>query len=150
MRSISALIASLSVLVILAGCAATAVTPADHNPCRQACSVSIDLAAQVGQRPGAPDWFRVVGGEEVDFEVDEVRGLDVRTILSFEEAAFRDENGNPVYTLELESGSNPYQVRPYRDGVCRAPRGCRYVVINVGTPQRPGVIDSPRIIIDPR
>ena len=149
MKLKSITIAILPVVTLLTGCAATAVAPMHEHPCRQDCSVSIDLSTQVGQRPAAPDWFRVASEEEVDFNVREVRGIDARTILSFEEAAFVDENRNPIYTLELKPGSNPYQVRSYRDGVCRAPRGCRYVVINVGTPQRPGVIDSPRIIIEP-
>lgn len=150
MRPQPTVIAILPALLLLTACVATPPAPTDTQPpCRQDCSVPIGLSDQINQRPVAPDRYRVVSEQEVDFNVREVRGQDARTILSFEEAAFVDARGNPVYTLELRPGSNPYRVRSYRDGVCRPPQGCRYVVINAGTPQRPGLINSPRIIIEP-
>jgi hypothetical protein len=150
MRSQSTVIAILPALLLLTACTAAQLTPTDAvPPCRQDCAVSIGLSTQINQRPVVPERYRVVSEQEVDFNVREARGQDARTILSFEEAAFVNERGNPVYTLELKPGSNRFRVRPYRDGVCRPPQGCRYVVINVGTPQRPGVINSPRIIIEP-
>lgn len=133
----------LAVVFVAAGQASTEL------PCRHDCFVPINLSDQAGQRPVAPDWFRVVGDEQVDFNVQGIRGGGTRTIVSLEQAALVDAPGNPIYPLNLQSGSNRYPVRPFDDGACIAPDDWRYEVINVGTPQRPRIINSPRIIIDP-
>jgi hypothetical protein len=118
--------------------------------CRANCVAAIELPSDRARQPTVPAVTRIAGGEVLDFVVPAQARAQGRTVLAFDEAAFRDRQGNPVYVLELQAGSNRFESRPYDDGVCHAPQGCRYVVINVGMPNRPAVINSPVIIIDPR
>jgi hypothetical protein len=140
------IVASYPVILL----AAYASPEREVQTCRADCAAAIELPSDRGQRPVAPAVTRIAGGETLDFVVpSETRGRG-RTVLAFDEAAFRDRRGDPLYVLELRPGSNRFESRPHEDGVCHAPHGCRYVVINVGTPTRPPVIRSPIIIIDPR
>lgn len=133
--------------VLLAACATSAQAP---QTCRADCVAPIELPSEAGQRPSAPAVVRIAGGEVLDFRLPSEARSQGRTVLAFDQAAFRDRQGDPIYTLELHPGSNRFESRPYADGVCHAPDGCRYVVINLGMPTRPPVINSPVIIIDPR
>jgi hypothetical protein len=139
-------VASLAIILSVA-CAAT---PPHAQTCRADCRAPIELPDDLTRSPSVPEVTRVAGGEVLDFPVSNRTGERGRTVLAFQEAAFVDRQGNPIYTLELQYGSNRFETRPYRDGVCRAPDGCRYVVINIGSPTRPAIIGSPIIIIDPR
>ena len=130
--------------------AANAQPDREVPTCRADCTTTIELPSDRAQRPAAPDVTRIAGGEILDFVVPSQERGRGRTVLAFVEAPFRDRQGNPIYVLELNAGSNRYESRPHEDGVCHAPAGCRYVVINIGTPTRPPVINSPIIIIDPR
>lgn len=134
---------------LIAGCATYPWSPPG---CATDCSIQVQLPSDPGQPPSAPEIFRVVEGTAVSFPM-RTRGIDAadtRMVLAFGEAAFQDAEGNPVYTLELSQPGQHYRARAYADGVCRPPAGCRYVLVNVGNPHRPAVINSPRVIIDPR
>lgn len=122
---------------------------ASPDTCRANCAAPIDLPVATQRRPTAPPSTRIAGGEVLDFKLAGRGRSAARTVLAFEQAAFIDERGNPIYSLNLGTGSNRFESRPFEDGVCHAPRGCRYVVINVGTPTRPPIINSPIVIIDP-
>ncbi len=137
-----------SCLIILQ--AAHAAPDREARTCRADCTAAIELPSERGQRPAAPAVTRIAGGTMLDFVVPSKPRGSGRTVLAFDEAAFRDRQGDSVYVLELRSGNNRFESRPYEDGVCHAPDGCRYVVINVGTPTRPPVINTPIIIIDPQ
>lgn len=141
------LIVGIYPLVLFTACA---TAPPQAQVCRANCELPIELPSDPSQRPAAPAVTRIVGGEVLDFAIPAQARAGGRTVLAFDEAAFRDGQGNPIYVLELRAGSNRFESRPHDHGVCHAPRGCRYVVINVGTPTRPAVINSPIIIIEPR
>ena len=142
---------AFAVILFIAGCA-TADSRSERNveTCRSNCAVTIELPADSGRAPTAPAVTRIAGGQVLDFNIDGQTRTDARTVLAFEQAAFLDQRGKPLYTLELAAGSNRFESRPYEDGVCHGPGGCRYVVINVGNPTRPPIINSPVVIIDPR
>lgn len=114
--------------------------------CEQPCDVDINLPEAPGQLPSVPDVIRVARGTEVNFRLGRGNPERQNTVLSFEQPAFVDEQNRPVYTLNLGAGDNLY--RTTSANVCRPPDGCRYVVINVGQPQRPSIISTPYIIIE--
>lgn len=124
-------------IFILAGC--TANQPREKpEVCRDECRVDINL-------PNEPADLHVKSGSEVNFRVQHGKPDSARTVLSFEQPAFLDNQGSPLYTLDLRSGNNIYEVSDR--GVCGPPDGCRYVVIDVGRPDRPSIISSPTIIV---
>jgi hypothetical protein len=84
--------------------------------------------------------LRVAGGQVLDLDVRGRRPGQARTIVAFDQPAFEDEAGNLLHSLELTTGRNPYRLRSFQAGVCRAPRGCRYVVVNAGLATRPAQI----------
>ncbi|WP_181918431.1 MULTISPECIES: hypothetical protein [unclassified Wenzhouxiangella] len=149
-------------IFILAGCAVTA-PPGEPEVCRAECRVDINL-------PDEPANLHVEGGSEVNFRIqnaeqalarsdsarrvsaqrDSAQRVSVqrdsaRIVLSFEQPALLDNQGTPLYTLDLRSGNNLYEVND--EGVCRPPDGCRYVIIDVGRPDRPSIISTPKIIV---
>jgi len=120
-------------------------------PCPDPCNVDIDLPVDFGQKPQVPPVTVVKPGSEVNFKILEGNPQtdDERTVLSFDQAALVDANGNKLFTLELTGGDNKFTAG---QGVCKEhtdpeKNGCRYVVINVGRPGRPSVISSPRFVI---
>lgn len=151
----------LAIVTVTAGCnGRDASEPPRGLPdiCKADCNVEVTLPDASDQLPEVPDAIRVSGGTEVNFRLPGggERGFEStsqggkvpeRTVLSFEEPAFVDDQDNPVYTLELTPGDNRYKARPHEANVCHAPDGCRYVVINVGHPGRPSIISSPHFII---
>ncbi len=116
--------------------------------CTENCDIAITLPEAVDQLPSVPDVIRVAGNTEVNFQLGRGSSEDQRTVLSFEQPAFVDGQGNPLYTLELGPGNNRHLTQPAEANVCSPPDGCRYVVIDVGQPQRPSIISSPYIIIE--
>lgn len=139
-------------IFILAGCAVKQPR-GEPEVCRADCRVDINL-------PDEPANLHVEGGSEVNFRIqhaeqaltrmhsarrDSAQRNSGRTVLSFEEPALLDNEGNPLYTLDLRSGNNIYEVND--QGVCGPPDGCRYVIIDVGRPDRPSIISSPLIIV---
>lgn len=121
----------------LAGCAVD--QPRDvPDVCRADCRVDINL-------PDEPADLHVEGGSEVNFRIQHGKPDSARTVLSFEQPALLDNQGSPLYTLDLRSGNNIYEVSD--QGVCGPPDGCRYVIIDVGRPDRPSIISSPIIIV---
>ncbi len=137
---------------ILSGCAVKQPR-GEPDVCRAECRVDINL-------PDEPANLHVEGGSKVNFRIqhteqalaqsraarrDSAQRDSGRTVLSFEEPALLDNEEIPLYTLDLRSGNNLYEVND--EGVCRPPDGCRYVIIDVGRPDRPSIISSPRIIV---
>lgn len=114
--------------------------------CPDPCPIDIGLPGPPDQLPQPPDKIVVDAGSEVNFKLPQgdPQTDDERTVLSFEERALVDEYGNAVFTVELTGGDNVYKAG---EKVCRPPKGCRYVVINVGQPDRPSVISSPHFVI---
>lgn len=151
----------LAIVTVTAGCnGRDASEPPRDLPdiCKADCNFTVTLPDAVDQLPQVPDVIRVSGGTEVNFRLpgggekgfERTNGVGQapdRTVLSFEEPAFVDDQENPVYTLELTAGDNRYTARSHEANVCHAPDGCRYVVINVGHPGRPSIISSPHFII---
>lgn len=140
-------------VVIASGCATSPGNDEIETACAADCSITVGIPVDDRQPPAAPDAYRVQEGASVRFDLATDNGSQVRNqrmVLAFGQAAFVDRRGNPVYTLELGESGQQFRARAYEDGVCRAPAGCRYVLVNVGNPRRPAVISSPRIIIDPR
>lgn len=125
-------------IFILAGCA---VKQDRGKPpvCRADCRVDINL-------PNEPADLHIEGGTEVNFRIQHGKPDSARTVLSFEQPALLDNQGSPLYTVDLRSGNNLYKVSDR--GVCSQRRnGCRYVIIDVGRPDEPSIISSPRIIV---
>lgn len=118
--------------------------------CPAPCNIDIELPQDVTQPPKAPAITVVDANSEVIFRLPQGGGqAPGRTVLSFDAPAFLGNNNKPVYTLVLAGAANRYKAA---EGVCKADtdpekNGCRYVVINVGTADRPSVISSPRVII---
>lgn len=139
-------------LALAAGCATSPQGDGVEAACASNCSIAVQLPRDDRAPPSAPDTYRVKEGASVRFDVaggNDTQTRSQRMVLAFGQAAFLDGD-TPVYTLELNEPGQQYRARPHEDGVCRPPAGCRYVLINAGNPTRPAVIDSPRIIIDPR
>lgn len=129
-------------IFILAGCAVKQHR-GEPEACKDKCTVDINL-------PDEPADLHVKGGSEVNFRIQHSERVSThrdsaRTVLSFEEPALLDNERNPLYTLDLRSGNNIYEVND--EGVCRPPNGCRYVIIDVGRPDQPSIISSPLIIV---
>ncbi|GEM_PF-1679366 len=140
-------------LLFAAGCDAS---QNDERPspgtqaCTENCEFRIGLPDDHDRAPEPPEVIRVAEGTEVNFTIPREGQEANRTVLSFQQPAFLDEDRNPVYTLELGPGDNKYFTQSFRANVCHPPEGCRYVVINVGRPGRASIISSPHIIIEQR
>ncbi len=146
----------IAAILLIAGCANSgpAMGPTEAQltnaeTCRANCATPIELPAETGRAPTVAATTRIAGGQVLDFNLRGQTRTNARTVLAFKQAAFLDQRGNPIYSLELTAGNNRFESRRYEDGVCHAPRGCRYVVINFGTPTRPPIINSPILIIEP-
>jgi len=140
----------LTALLALAACA---VRP-DADVCQADCRLAVNLPDDVTQPPQvAPEEMRLRGGARLDIELDGGPEGKRATVLRFyppEEHAdggtpFANRSGKPRYTVSLNSGRNRLTVRPFGDGVCRPPNGCKYDVINRGNRERPTL--DPWIII---
>lgn len=134
-------------VALLFGCAAQ---PAQQKGPGQAHDrTDIDLPANIEEVPNVPPVTRVSGGQSLDFHLAAPSQAAGRTVIAFGEAAFVDHQGRRIYSMQLNPGSNRFTARPFADGVCHGPQGCRFVVVNIGNPQRPAIIGSPIVIIDP-
>lgn len=127
--------------LFMAACATTV------DPCRSACRLNIELPSEDG-KPLPPkidkDAYRVSENTPVEFTIGGASDA-ARALLVFEEPAFLDPAGKAVYVLKLTPGQgNEYRTVQY--GICSPPRGCKYTIVNYGTPERPPL--DPWIIID--
>lgn len=125
--------------------------------CPPDCTVDIQLPGddQPGQSPhGFPDVFRIVENTAFDFQVTgtQARGA---VVLSFKKPVVRraPQQGQQspwLYTVKLNPGNNAFTIRDYDAGMCHdRDGGCKFVVINLGSPHQPSVIGSPTVVIDP-
>lgn len=121
----------------------------DDIACRGDCRLEILLPEDPAQPPRVPDVSHVAGGQSLNLVVSGRRPAQAHTVISFEQAAFEDEDGHALHTLELITGYNHYRLRSHEAGVCRPPRGCRYVVVNAGFAPRPPRNGDPRLVIAP-
>lgn len=137
--------AALVAPLVLAACV-PAQNGGKPRACTQDCRIDIKLPAEPGRPPEvepASVRFHVRAGSDVNFEVDSP-GEAARTVLVFAERAFADSRGNEVYVLDLRPGQgNRYKALP---GVCPAPNGCKYTIVNYGRPEREPL--DPWIIIE--
>jgi hypothetical protein len=134
------LLAALVMASFLTACATA-------DPCRSACRLNIELPSEDG-KPLPPkidkDAYRVAANTPVEFTIGGASDA-ARTLLVFEQPAFLDPAGKAVYVLKVIPGQgNEYRTVQY--GTCSPPRGCKYTIVNFGTPERPPL--DPWIIID--
>lgn len=114
------------------------------------CRLQLHLPEDRSLPPGVPARIHVAGGQILNLDVHGRRPGQARTVVTFEQAAFEDENGTPLYSLELVAGANLYRLREFEAGVCHAPDGCRYFVVNDGLGERPAASSAPgRLVIEP-
>lgn len=138
--------AMIAGILILGACMAGS----DSETCRADCRVPILLPEDPALPPESPELIRVAGGQLLNFDLNGRRPAQARTVVTFDQRAIEDENGNPVYSLELITGHNHRRARPYEADVCHAPAGCRYTVVNVGLSTRPAPLSAESVlIIDP-
>lgn len=134
----------LTGVFILSGCVTSPPYHDKPDICRADCRVDINL-------PDEPADFHVEAGTQVNFRIQHGETDRGRTVLSFEEPAFENAQGTPLYTLELRGGNNLYDAND--QGYC-APDpndpdegGCKYVVIDVSRPDEPSIISTPTVIV---
>lgn len=142
---------ALAAMATLAACAAHQ----SRAVCRTDCRVNIDLPGNVAQAPTtSARKMNVAGGGPFEFMLSG-EGPPERwaTTLRFRRPGespdagtpFLNRAGKPLYEVILKSGHNRLALRPYKDGVCHPPHGCKYDIINTGNPDRPA--RDPWIII---
>ena len=123
-----------------------------NHACTRNCRLEIVLPEDIGQAPMADEVIQFADPSgELNVDVDNRSSGNGATVLRFEgrdATPFMNRGGAPMTTVPLRPGRNSVQVRPYSDGVCHGPDGCKYDVINSGEPGRP-VLDPVIIIDDP-
>lgn len=122
-----------------------------NQTCRNNCRLNIMLPADTDQPPMADFMLRFADPSgQLMVEVNNQSRGNGATVLRFQDrdsTPFINRGGAPMVTVPVNPGQNVLNVRPFEDGVCLAPAGCKYDVINTGQPDRP--ILDPVIIIDP-
>lgn len=118
---------------------------AQAQTCPTPCTLKISLPANVGNPPEVDiDPLHVKGGEDVIIKITGSYNNGKETVLFFKDAAFVDDQGKKLYTVKLDSAQTTVSAR--NDGVCTDYPGCKYTIINIGTPERKS--KDPWIIID--
>ncbi len=114
-------------------------------PCRQDCEVEIIVASQgPPQIPPGQERFRVEGGQPVTIHL-KGPGANRRVTMVFDQAAFVDRQGNPLFAIQLRPGRQTFFTRPAP--ACppaedeNEPGGCKYTVVDLG--------DQTREVLDP-
>lgn len=105
--------------------------------CDAECVLEIELPEDPTLPPRVPARARAHGGAILHLEVHGRRPAQAATVLAFSQAVLLDDFRRPAHSVQLVTGRNNVCLRPWTDGVCSAPAGCRYVVINTGLAGRP-------------
>lgn len=137
-------------LLAALGLAACAPKP-EIVPCEADCELEVFLPENPAMPPRVPPVIRVVGDQTITIAVWGRRPGQARSVLVFDQPAIEDEQGRPQFTVELLPGQNPLHLRRFEDGICHAPEGCGYFVVNAGLAARPPASPPAGIlIIDPQ
>lgn len=144
---------TLAIAAIATGCQDD--RPAkDPEVCRDNCQLTISLPEDATQPPrSSSEHMHLAAGGEFDILLEGGAPGQQATELRFDRSGdqessgtpFVNRNGQPVYQVRLNPGSNRLQLRPWDDGVCHPPEGCKYDIVNTGTPGRPS--QDPWIIL---
>lgn len=108
--------------------------------CNAECVLEIELPEDPTLPPRVPARARAQGGAILHLDIRGRRPAQAATVVAFSQAVLLDEFRRPAHSVELVTGRNNVCLRPWNDGVCGAPAGCRYVVINTGLTSRPPYI----------
>lgn len=147
MKSITMTIAiTLTALAVATGCQEQEPVSSSPEPCRKDCSLTITLPDDPEQPPQeSTERLHLEADIQLDVLLEGGGAGNQATQLRFSrpgehEASgtpFVNQNGQPVYQVNLNPGSNRLQVRPWSDGVCRPTDGCKYDIVNTGNQKRP-------------
>jgi len=133
---------SIAALTLLGGCEVREA----RQICRSDCRLTIDLPEDASRPPNASsERLELAGGIELEVRLEGGTADNRSTVLRFyrpgehDQAGtpFVDRNGRPVYRVVLNASSQRLRVRPWGDGACREPNGCKYDIVNSGNPDRP-------------
>lgn len=139
---------TLTALAIATGCQEQEPVSSTPEPCRKDCSLTITLPDDPEQPPQeSNEKLHLAAGGRLDVLLEGGSTGNRTTHLKFyrpeeheehKEAGtpFMNQNGQPVYQVNLNPGSNRLQLRPWDDGVCHQPNGCKYDIVNSGNQKR--------------
>lgn len=120
-------------LCSLYGCAPDPVS----EICFTDCELEIFLPENPDVPPLVPPVIRVVEDQAITVSVSGRRPDQAQSVLVFDQPAVEDEQGRPQYSVTLLPGQTTLHLRRYEVGVCHAPAGCSYFVVNTGLAGRP-------------
>lgn len=144
MKSVALTIAiPLAALAVATGCQDREAA----DVCRVDCRLTVTLPDNVAEPPDvSSEQLHLAADGQLDVLLEGGSAGNQATQLQFfrpgehEDSGtpFVNRNGQPMYRVNLNAGNNNgLQLRPWSDGVCHAPKGCKYDIVNNGNPDRP-------------
>lgn len=145
---------TLACRLLLAALAGWSIAGCDPEPegeiCFTDCALEIFLPENPNAPPRVPAVTRVVEDQAITVSVSGRRPDQAQSVLVFDQPAVEDEKGHPQFSVTLLPGQTKVHLRRYDVGVCHAPVGCSYFVVNTGLAARPVETRAAGIlIIDP-